>query len=180
MVMSGLIIFLELMSSFATIADLVEALNKPIETARINVLGYVILLEVCRQDVQCFVWKPILKIKRRQCRAMQIYCLIRSMCYFLALAKMVISHHCFPIMLRCKSVRWGVHFTGPKPPFDLLTISPPVIAQAKSIFVLAIGTAKAAVLSVARQTPGNFNAVPARLVLGATWLLDTALTENIF
>ena len=83
-------------------------------------------------------------------------------------------------MLRCKSVRWGVHFTGPKPPFDRLTISPPVIAQAESIFVLAIGTAKAAVLSVARQTPGIIDAVPVRLVLGATWLLDTALTENIF
>ena len=37
--------------------------------------------------------------------------------------------------------------------FDSWTISPPVVAQAESIFVLAIGTAKAAMLSVARQTP---------------------------
>jgi hypothetical protein len=46
--------------------------------------------------------------------------------------------------------------------------------------VLAIGTSKEAVFSVTRQTPGNFNAVPVCLVLGTTWLLDTALTENIF
>ena len=78
----------------------------------------------------------------------------------------------------CK--RRVVHITGPKPPFERLTITPPVIAQAESIFVLATGPAKAAILSMARQAPGNFNAVPVRLVLGATWLLDTALTENIF
>ena len=77
------------MSSFATIADLDEALNKPIETVRINVLGYVMLLEVCRQDVQCFVWKPTLQIKRRERSVMQIYWLFRSMFYFLALVKMV-------------------------------------------------------------------------------------------
>ena len=33
---------------------------------------------------------------------------------------------------------------------------------------------------MAHQAPGNFNVVPVRLVLGATWLLDTALTENFF
>lgn len=67
-----------------------------------------------------------------------------------------------------------IPITGPKPPFERLTITPPVIAQAKSIFVLATGPAKAAVLSMACQSPGNFNLVPARLVLDATWLLDTA------
>ena len=72
-----------------------------------------------------------------------------------------------------------VPITGPKPPFERLTITPPVIAQAKSIFVLATGTAKAKVFSIARQAPSNFDALPARLVLSATCLLDTALTENI-
>ena len=66
----------EVVYNFAAIADLNEALNKPIETARINVLGYVMLLEVCRQDVQCFVWKPKLQIASRQRCAMQIYYLI--------------------------------------------------------------------------------------------------------
>jgi 6-phosphogluconolactonase len=72
-----------------------------------------------------------------------------------------------------------IPITGPKPPFVRLTITPPVIAQAKSIFVLATGTAKAKVFSIARQAPSNFDALPARLVLSATCLLDTALTENI-
>ncbi len=74
----------------------------------------------------------------------------------------------------------GYPITCPKPPFERLTITPPVIAQAESIFVLATGPAKTAVLSVARQAPGNFNAVQARMVLSATWLLDTVLTGNIF
>jgi 6-phosphogluconolactonase len=73
-----------------------------------------------------------------------------------------------------------IPITGPKPPFERLTITPPVIAQAKSIFVLANGTVKAAVLNIARQAPSNFEELPARLVLSATWLLDTALTDNIF
>jgi 6-phosphogluconolactonase len=74
---------------------------------------------------------------------------------------------------------WVIPITGPKPPFERLTITPPVIAQAKSIFVLATGNAKAKVLSKARQAPSNFVELPACLVLSATWLLDTALTENI-
>jgi 6-phosphogluconolactonase len=73
-----------------------------------------------------------------------------------------------------------VPITGPKPPFERLTITPPVIAQAKSIFVLATGNAKAKVLSKARQAPSNFVELPACLVLSATWLLDTVVTENIF
>ena len=44
----------------------------------------------------------------------------------------------------------GYPITCPKPPFERLTITPPVIAQAESIFVLATGPAKTAVLSVAR------------------------------
>jgi 6-phosphogluconolactonase len=73
-----------------------------------------------------------------------------------------------------------IPITGPKPPFGRLPITPPVIAQAKSIFVLATGIAKAKVLSKARQTPSNFVELPACLVLSATWLLDTVVTENIF
>lgn len=72
-----------------------------------------------------------------------------------------------------------VSITGPKPPFDRLTITPPTIAQAKSVFVLATGTAKAAVLSMALQAPNDFDTLPVRLVLNTTWLLDTALPENI-
>jgi 6-phosphogluconolactonase len=79
-----------------------------------------------------------------------------------------------------ESKRQVIPITGPKPPFGRLTITPPVITQAKSTFMLATGTAKAKILNVARHAPGNFDAVPARLVLSATWLLDTAITKNIF
>ena len=66
----------------------------------------------------------------------------------------------------CK--RRVVYITGSKPTFERLTITPPVITQAKSIFVLATGPAKGVILSMARKTPGNFNAVPVRLVFAVT------------
>lgn len=72
-----------------------------------------------------------------------------------------------------------VPVTGPKSPHERLTITPTVIAQAMSIFVLAAGTAKAEVLIKALQAAGDVNTLPARLVLKATWLMDTALPEAI-
>jgi 6-phosphogluconolactonase len=68
---------------------------------------------------------------------------------------------------------------GPKPPHQRLTITPSVIAQAKYVFVLAAGAAKAAVLSDALQAPNDFDIMPARLVLNATWLLDAELPETM-
>lgn len=68
--------------------------------------------------------------------------------------------------------------TGPKPPYERMTITPPVIAQAKSIFVLAPGYAKGQILSKALQAAGDFVILPASLVLDATWLLDTATSDR--
>jgi 6-phosphogluconolactonase len=71
-----------------------------------------------------------------------------------------------------------VPVVGPKLPRERLTITPPVISRAGSIFVLAAGAAKAAVLSDLLAAPGNDALkLPARLALHATWLLDTALPE---
>lgn len=61
---------------------------------------------------------------------------------------------------------------GPKPPRERLTVTPPVIARARSIFVLAIGVVKADILRKALQVPSDSGALPARLVLDATWLLS--------
>jgi 6-phosphogluconolactonase len=72
-----------------------------------------------------------------------------------------------------------VPVSGPKPPCDRLTITPPVISQARYVFVLAPGSAKAKVLSDALEDPDDFNTLPARLVLNATWLLDSGLPEAI-
>lgn len=63
----------------------------------------------------------------------------------------------------------------PKPPPERLTVTPPVIKLARSVFVLASGADKASVLIKALQEPGNIDALPARLVLKATWLMDTPL-----
>jgi 6-phosphogluconolactonase len=71
-----------------------------------------------------------------------------------------------------------ISITGPKPPFDRLTITPPVIANAQSVFVLAVGEAKAAVLRSALNMPADFARLPARLALKATWLLDAELPES--
>jgi 6-phosphogluconolactonase len=73
-----------------------------------------------------------------------------------------------------------VAVVGPKLPCERLTITPPVIKQARSIFVLATGAAKAAVLNELLAVPDNAVVMlPARLVLHATWLLDTALPEAV-
>jgi 6-phosphogluconolactonase len=73
--------------------------------------------------------------------------------------------------------RWVIPITGPKPPFDRLTITPPVIANARSVFVLAVGESKAAVLHSALNMPTDFDRLPARLALKATWLLDSVSPE---
>ena len=49
--------------NFAAIADLNEALNKPIETVKINVLGNVMLLEVCsKAKVQRYIYASTLYV----------------------------------------------------------------------------------------------------------------------
>jgi len=69
--------------------------------------------------------------------------------------------------------------SSPKPPHERLTITPPVIAQAKYIFVLAAGRAKAQVLVKALRQESNVAAMPVRMVLDATWLLDTSLLKEV-
>lgn len=74
-----------------------------------------------------------------------------------------------------EQVRRVVPVSGPKPPNERLTITTPVIAQARSIFVLASGKTKARVLAQALHDTDNIAALPARLLLEATWLLDSPL-----
>lgn len=74
-----------------------------------------------------------------------------------------------------ESSRRVIPVVGPKSPYKRLTITPPVIAQAKSIFVLAPGVQKAAVLMRLLHKVDEVSATPARLALNATWLLDAPL-----
>ena len=71
--------------------------------------------------------------------------------------------------------RLVIPITGPKSPCDRLTITPPVIKSARSVFVLASGFAKALVLRSALNMPEDYFCLPARLALNATWLLDEKL-----
>lgn len=66
-----------------------------------------------------------------------------------------------------------ISISGPKPPYERLTITPAIISQANSIFVLSAGAAKAQILAKALQRASDFDKMPARLVLNAIWLLDT-------
>ena len=59
-----------------------------------------------------------------------------------------------------------------KSPMERLTITPPVIAQSSQIFVMALGSTKAAVFKRAQVRPQDITTLPARLVLSATWFLD--------
>jgi len=62
--------------------------------------------------------------------------------------------------------------TGPKAPFQRLTITPPVIQSAKQVYVLAIGDEKRRKYGEALLDRGNINSMPARLVLDRTWIFD--------
>ena len=57
----------EVVYNFAAIADLDEALNKPVETARVNVLGNVQVLEACRQAaVKRYVYASTVYVYSRE------------------------------------------------------------------------------------------------------------------
>lgn len=68
-----------------------------------------------------------------------------------------------------------VYVHAPKPPLERLTVTPVVITLAAQVFVMALGSAKASIFQLAQTEPNNIFDLPARLVLNATWFLDTQL-----
>ena len=53
--------------NFAAITDIEEAINKPVETAKVNVFGNVILLEACRQaQVQRYIYASTVYVYSRE------------------------------------------------------------------------------------------------------------------
>ncbi len=69
--------------------------------------------------------------------------------------------------------------TGPKPPFDRLTITPQVIQKARSVFLLAMGKEKGNVLAKALKTPDDSLMLPVRLAIEGSWLLDPDATQEL-
>ena len=61
---------------------------------------------------------------------------------------------------------------GPKPPHRRMTITPPVLENARSIVMLASGVEKAAMLARALGGALDVKAVPAQLARQGTWIVD--------
>lgn len=62
--------------------------------------------------------------------------------------------------------------SGPKPPNPRLTITPPVIAEAREVLVLASGAGKAEALARALEGPLDVTSVPAQLARRGAWIVD--------
>jgi 6-phosphogluconolactonase len=68
---------------------------------------------------------------------------------------------------------------APKPPERRLTITPPVIAAARRIVVLAAGTDKAEAVSRALRGSASPEEVPSRLARDGVWFLDRAAASGL-
>jgi 6-phosphogluconolactonase len=68
---------------------------------------------------------------------------------------------------------------GPKPPPERLTVTPPVLAAARFVIVLAAGAGKAAAVARALEGPLDVQACPAQLVRAAVWLTDHAAAAEL-
>ena len=72
-----------------------------------------------------------------------------------------------------------VPVTGPKPPFERMTITPRVIERARSIVVLVSGAAKAHTLSKVLGGLHLPNEFPAQLARRGTWIVDPAAATYV-
>ena len=66
---------------------------------------------------------------------------------------------------------------GPKAPHERLTITPPVISRARTLFVLATGSIKVRLLAAALRDTVDVESLPVRLALGGAWLMDKRLPK---
>ena len=78
-----------------------------------------------------------------------------------------------------ETARRVVPVIAPKPPPQRLTITPPVIESAREVLVLAVGAEKADAARRALRDEVEPAACPARLLRGATWLLDRAAAARL-
>ena len=86
----------------------------------------------------------------------------------------------FPYSLALSQTgRRVVPVVGPYHPFARLTITPQVIAQARSVFLLATGEEKGQVLARALKSPMDISESPVRLTFDGTWLLDAAAKQQL-
>lgn len=72
-----------------------------------------------------------------------------------------------------------VAVTVPADPPERLTITPPVLAAARELLVLASGLAKAEVVAAALEGPLDPDALPVQLARRGTWILDRAAASRL-
>lgn len=75
--------------------------------------------------------------------------------------------------------RLVVPATGPKPPFERMTITPPVFERARLVLVLASGASKADAVYQALEGARDIDRYPAQLVRDAVWLMDHAAASKL-
>ncbi len=75
--------------------------------------------------------------------------------------------------------RYVVPAIAPNTPRERLTITPNVIAHAKTVFLLATGMEKGRVLAEAFKSPTDTVSLPVRLTMGGIWLLDVAARSQL-
>ena len=68
---------------------------------------------------------------------------------------------------------------GAKPPAERMTITPPVIAAARRVAVIAAGADKAAAVARALEGPLAPDEVPAQLARRGAWFLDRAAASRL-
>jgi 6-phosphogluconolactonase len=69
-----------------------------------------------------------------------------------------------------ESTRRVLPVVGPKAPARRITVTPPVLHDARETFVMALGKHKQALHARLRDDPADIDTFPARLALGGTWI----------
>lgn len=78
----------------------------------------------------------------------------------------------FPGSTALQETRKVVTVTGPKPPYERITITPRVIDQAESVVMLASGKGKLVPLKNVQCSSVSVDQCPAKFAKQATWLID--------
>jgi 6-phosphogluconolactonase len=76
-------------------------------------------------------------------------------------------------------VRRVVPARGPDPPRDRLTITPPVIARARVVVMLVVGSAKAEAVAAALEGPDDIDRCPGQLARSGTWVIDAPASARL-
>jgi len=82
-------------------------------------------------------------------------------------------------LIRERERRVAAVFDSPKPPPRRLTITPRVIAEARSVLMLASGEGKAAGVARALAADADPVTTPAALASGGLWLVDTGAASEL-